>query len=83
MYIKIGGRQNGKTYKLLCERINELELRIEFARKFGLSYKNEEQELNTLYEKLDGGENRVKEEPSKTTKQTSNTKNKNTKRRLF
>ena len=60
MYIKICGRQNGKTYKLLCEHISELELRIEFAKKFGLSYKNEEQELNTLYKKLDGGEHRVK-----------------------
>lgn len=68
MYIRIGGRQNGKTYRLLCERINELELKIEFARKFGLSYKNEEQELNILYKKLDGGENRVEEKPCKTTK---------------
>lgn len=83
MYIKIGDRQNGKSYKLLCEQISELQLKIEFARKFGLSCKDEERKLNTLYKKLDGGENRVKKEPSKTTKQTSNTKNKNTKRRLF
>lgn len=60
MFIKIGGRQNGKSYKLLCERINELELRIEFAKKFGLSYKKESQELNSLYKKLNGGKN-VKE----------------------
>ena len=77
MYIRICGRQNGKSYKLLCERISELELKIEGAKKFGMSYKKEEQELKVLYKKLDGGNNRVKEQQKNTTKKNE------TKRRLF
>lgn len=83
MYIRLNGRGNCKSYQLLCERINELELRIMFCKKVGLSYKEEEQELNTLYKKLDGGENRVKEKPNNTTKQTKNKKAKNKSWRLF
>lgn len=83
MYIRLGGRKNGKSYQLLCEQISELQLKIEFAKKFGLSYKEEEQYLNSLYKKLDGGENRVKEKPSNTTRKTKIKKDKNDPWRLF
>ena len=83
MYIRLGGRKNGKSYQLLCEQISELQLKIEFAKKFGLSYKEEEQYLNTLYKKLNGGENRVKEKPNNTTKKTSKSKNEDKTWRLF
>lgn len=83
MFIKIGGRQHKKSYMLLCEQISELELKIEFAKKFGLSYKTEEQELNLLRKKLDGGKNRVKEKQNNTNKQTTSKKKKNTSWRLF
>lgn len=83
MFVKFGGRQNGKSYQLLCEQISELQLKIELAKKLGLSYKEEERELNTLYKKLDGGENRVKEKPNNTTRKTKNKKGKNDPWRLF
>ena len=83
MFVKFGGRQNGKSYQLLCEQISELQLKIELAKKLGLSYKEEERELNTLYKKLDGGENRVKEKPNNTTRKTKNKKGKNDSWRLF
>ena len=51
------GRKNGKTFTLLCNRAVELEHRIEFAKKFNLSYKKEEQELNELYKIIKGGQN--------------------------
>ena len=68
MWIRLGGRTNGKSYQLLCEQISELQLKIEFAKKFGLSHKKEEQLLNSLYKKLDGGEHRVKEKQNNTIK---------------
>ena len=86
MYIKFGARGSGKTNivrQQICERINELETRKDFAKKFGLSYKEEEQELNSLYKKLDGGENRVKEKPNSATRKTTGKKNKNTPWRLL
>lgn len=83
MFVKFGSRQNGKSYQLLCEQISELQLKIELAKKLGLSYKEEERELNTLYKKLDGGENRVKEKPNNTTRKTKNKKGKNDPWRLF
>jgi len=83
MYIRLGGRKNGKSYQLLCEQINELQLKIEFAKKFGLSYKEEEQYLNSLLQKLDGGENRVKEKPNNTNRKTTNKKDENNPWRLF
>lgn len=52
MLYKFGARGSGKSFMVICERVSELELRIDFAKKFGLSYKAEEQELNTLYKKL-------------------------------
>lgn len=54
-------RQYGKSYMLLCERASELELRIQFAKKFNLSYKKEEQELNSIYRKLNGGRKEEKD----------------------
>lgn len=82
MYIRLGGRKNGKSYQLLCEQISELQLKIEFAKKFGLSYKEEEQYLNSLYKKLNGGKN-VEKEESNTDRKATNKKNKNPKGRLF
>lgn len=76
MFIRLGGRCNGKSYQLLCEQINELQLKIEFAKKFGLPYKKEEQYLNTLYKKLDGGRD-VKEKQNKTNKSTNTKKYEN------
>lgn len=49
------GKRYGKTFKMKCERITELELQIDFAKKFNLNYTNQETELCKLYEELDGG----------------------------
>lgn len=76
MMFCIGGRSNGKSYiirKKLCERAAELELQIDFAKKFDLPYETTQNELNKIYELLDGGRNY----------ETSSKKNKKTKRRLF
>ena len=67
------GRRNGKRFQMLCEQINELELQIDFAKKFGLDYENLLQKKKTLESELDGGNNR----------ETSTKKTKNKKRRLF
>lgn len=83
MWIRLGGRTNGKSHRLLCEQISELQLKIEFAKKFGISYKKEEQLLNSLYKKLDGGEGRVKEKPNNTNRKTTNKKDENNPWRLF
>ena len=58
-----------RRIKLLCERINELDLQIDFARKFGLDYGELLQEKNKLECELDGGNNR-----ETSTKKTKNTK---------
>ena len=52
MYRRLTNKQNGKSYKLACEQINDLELRIEFCKKFKLDYSKEEQKLNELYNKI-------------------------------
>lgn len=83
MFIKFGGRQYGKSYKLLCEQINELYFKIELAKSLGISYKKEEQELNSLLKKLDGGNNRVKEKQNNTNRKTTNKKDENNPWRLF
>ena len=54
----VGGRGSGKSitaWKQYCERAVELELQIEFAKKFGLPYDYKEVELNKLYKMLDRG----------------------------
>ena len=66
------GRRNGKTFISLCNRAIELEHRIEFAKKFNLSYKKEEQELNKIYTIINGGKN---EKIKKNTKRTNTKKN--------
>lgn len=48
---------HNKAKQELCERIAELELQIQFAKKFGLDYKSQEKELDELYIKLDGVDN--------------------------
>ena len=83
MWIRLGGRTNSKSHRLLCEQISELQLKIEFAKKFGISYKKEEQLLNSLYKKLDGGESCVKEKPNNTNRKTANKKDENNPWRLF
>ena len=82
MFIKIGGRGNGKTYMLLCERASELQLQIEFAKKFDLPYEEQLQELKSIYYKLDGG-NYGEEKQNKSNKQTSKQKNEDNSWRLF
>ena len=52
MYRRLFGRRNGKSYKLICEQINNLELRIEFCKKFKLDCNKDEQKLNKLYDKI-------------------------------
>ena len=37
----------------LCEKASELQARIEFAKRFKLPYKDEQQELNGIYKILD------------------------------
>lgn len=52
------GRGNGKSiesFKQFCERAAELELQIEFAKKFGLPCDNQLTERNKIYELLDRG----------------------------
>ena len=76
MMFCIGGRINGRSYiksKELCERAAELELQIDFAKKFDLPYDTTQNELNKIYDLLDGGRKN----------ETSSKKNKKTKRRLF
>ena len=76
MMFCIGGRINGISYikrKELCERAAEVELQIDFAKKFDLPYDTTQNELNKIYDLLDGGRNY----------ETSSKKNKKTKRRLF
>lgn len=72
MYVDMG-RRYGKSFQLKCERISELELQIDFAKKFNLDYTKQENELNILYKELDGG----------VVYETSSKKNKETNRRLF
>ncbi len=67
------GKRYGKTFQMKCERITELELQIDFAKKFDLDYTNQQKELDKLYEELDGG----------VVYETSSKKNKKTNRRLF
>ena len=67
------GRRNGKRFQMLCEQITELDLQIDFAKKFGLDYKKLEQKKKTLESELDGGNNC----------ETSTKKTKNKQRRLF
>lgn len=67
------GRRNGKQYMLTCERISELDLQIDFARKFGLEYSDLIIERNKLIRELDGGVD----------VETSSKKTKNKNRRLF
>lgn len=43
----------GKRFNMLCERINELELQIEFAKQFQLDYSVQEKEIQKLYKMLD------------------------------
>lgn len=62
-----------KSRKEIAERIAELELQIDFAKKFNLDYINIETELNELYEELDG----------EVVNETSSKKYKNKERRLF
>ena len=76
MMFCIGGRSNGKSYikrKQLCEIAVELELQIDFAKKFDLPYDTTQNELNKIYNLLDGGRKN----------ETSSKKNKKTNRRLF
>lgn len=76
MMFCIGGRINGRNYikrKELCERAAELELQIDFAKKFDLPYDTTQNELNKIYDLLDGGRKN----------ETSSKKNKKTNRRLF
>lgn len=72
----IGGRNYGKCYiknKELYERASELELQIDLAKKWDLPYDKLQNELNKIYELLDGGRKN----------ETSSKKDKKTKRRLF
>lgn len=76
MLFLTGDRNNGKSYirrRDLCERAAELELRISFAKTFDLPYETIENELNKIYDLLDGGRNY----------ETGSKKGKKTKRRLF
>lgn len=60
MLFLMGGRHSGKSiteFRNWCERAAELELQIEFAKKFGLPYDDKEMELNKLYKLLDRGSN--------------------------
>ena len=59
----------------LCERINELDLQIDFAKRFDLDYSNLIVKRNTLIRELDRGV--INETSSK--KKSQKTKN----RRLF
>lgn len=64
MLFLMGGRGSGKSLKLFrdwCERASELELQIEFAKKFGMDYSTTETELNKIYKLLDGGRNEIKQ----------------------
>lgn len=67
------GKRYGKAFQMKCERITELELQIDFAKKFNLDYTNQKIELDKLYRELDGG----------VVYETSSKKNKKTNRRLF
>lgn len=76
MMFCIGGRSSGKSirqFREWCERATELELQIDFAKKFDLPYETTQNELNKIYELLDGGRNY----------ETSSKKDKKTKRRLL
>ena len=66
-------KKHGKAFQMKCERITELELQIDFAKKFDLDYTNQKIELDKLYKELDGG----------VVYETSSKKNKKTNRRLF
>lgn len=71
MVFLMGGRSSGKSmkqFRLLCERASELELQIEFAKKFDITYDEKQAELNKIYELLDGG--RKNETSSKKRKET-------------
>lgn len=60
MMFCIGGRSSGKSireFKQWCERAAELELQIEFAKKFNIPYETTQNELNEIYKFLDGGRN--------------------------
>jgi len=75
MVFLMGGRGCGKSitaFRNWCERASELELQIEFAKKFGLDYTHTQTELDKIYQLLDGGRN-----------ETSSKEHKNKKRRLF
>ena len=66
-------KRSGKRFQMICEKIAELELQIEFAQKFDLEYKDLLQKKQSLERELDGGNNR----------ETRKKENKNKKRRLF
>lgn len=58
MLFLCGARGSGKSVKAfrqLCERASELELQIEFAKKFDIPYGKVEEELDEVYKLLDGG----------------------------
>ena len=67
------GRRNGKRFQMLCEQISELDLQIDFAKKFDLDYKELLFKRKILEHELNGGNNR----------ETSTKKTKNKRRRLF
>lgn len=71
MLFLCGARGSGKSiraFKQYCERASELELQIEFAKKFGIPYDKTQRELSKIYELLDGG--RKNETSSKKRKET-------------